>query len=88
MTDEELIARLRAFGHVDAYQAADRIEQLSAQLKMVLEREAETHQRHEAREDTVREAALREAWKAVNKVFSGFPNHASDAVFALIGEKK
>lgn len=36
----------------------------------------------------IREAALREAWKAVNKVFNGFPNHASDAVLALIGEKK
>jgi len=36
----------------------------------------------------IRESALREAWKAVNKVFNGFPNYAADAVLALIGEKK
>lgn len=63
MNDEKLITHLRDskgwqnLGNA----AADRIEQLSAQLKMVLEREAETHRRHEAREDTIREAALREA---------------------------
>ena len=60
-SDEELIAHLRLQGLDKDVAAADRIEQLSAQLKMVLEREAETHRRHEAREDTTREAALREA---------------------------
>jgi hypothetical protein len=63
MSDDELIKRLRSLDVNVRHAAADRIEQLATQLKMVLEREAETHRRHEAREDTIREAALREAFE-------------------------
>jgi len=62
MSDEELINALRSINHMNVddcflqshfySKAADRIKELAAQLKMVLEREAETQRRHEAREDT------------------------------------
>jgi hypothetical protein len=63
MTDEELISTLWS-GEVTlstAAAAAVRIKELLRDLKSVLEREAETQVRHEAREDAIREAALREA---------------------------
>ena len=66
MTDEELIKHLRAepeivyrYVSVD-HAAADRIEKLAAQLKMVLEREAETQARHDKKIDDL-EAKLSKA---------------------------
>lgn len=90
MTDEELIEQLRDskgwqnLGNA----AAQRIEQLSAQLKMVLEREAETQRRHEAREDNIHEAALREA-EAVAWIHGyEMTNDVQQRILDLIGEKK
>lgn len=89
MTDEELMKALRdrtfLTGSLEEL-AADRLEKLAAQLKMVLEREAETQRRHEAREDTIREAALREAYGVLqNWVYCC---DAEDEILALIGENK
>jgi hypothetical protein len=65
MTDEELIARLRVYGNTtNRMTAAARIEELGAQLKMVLEREAETQVRHDSKIDAL-EAKLAKAVAAL-----------------------
>ncbi len=51
MTDERLLARLRGRGNKDTIAAADRIDALTEQLKTVLDREAATHFRHDAKTD-------------------------------------
>ena len=60
--------------------AADRIEALEAQLKTVLDREAETHRRHDAKVEA--QAAeieqLRELLAAAYIELSGKDEHASD----------
>jgi hypothetical protein len=67
MTDEELIARLRVYGNnTIRLTAADRIEELGAQLKMVLEREAETQVRHDKKLDAL-EAKLAKAIAALDE---------------------
>jgi hypothetical protein len=63
MTDKELVKRLLDFDKVtvgDARDAADRIEALTEQLKTVLDREAATHFRHDAKTDEL-EAKLAKA---------------------------
>jgi hypothetical protein len=100
MTDAELLARLRGRsqfckdrGEVKSPdlmdEAADHIEEIGAQLKMVLEREAETQVRHEAREDAIREAALREAYEVVYKWWFDDGNALpQELILSLIGETK
>lgn len=85
MTDEELIKSLRGWHMTEMDAAADHIEKLGAQLKMVLEREAETQRRHEAREDTIREAALREAASWLLRL--GYDDDDADNILELIGKR-
>lgn len=63
---------------------ADHIREIGAQLKMVLEREAETQVRHEAREEAIREAALREAAEMCDRY--PYVEGVKNAILALIGE--
>ena len=61
MSDEELVKRLREGATWDDdVAAADRIEALTEQLKTVLDREAATHFRHDAKMDAL-EAKLAKA---------------------------
>ena len=60
MTDERLLARLRGRGNKDTIVAADRIEALTEQLKTVLDREAATTARYDAKTDEL-EAKLAKA---------------------------
>ena len=81
MTDEELIVTLRGRSRF----CRDRNEIKSPDL---MDTAADRIEQLVSERDTIREAALREAADAVNKVFNGFPNRASDAILGLIGEKK
>ena len=87
MNDEELIEQLRDskgwqnLGNA----AADRIEQLSAELKMVLEREAETHRRHEAREDAA-EAKLAKAVEFIQEVRRNGDTRLASMAIAVLAE--
>lgn len=67
MTDEELITYLRFQGLDKDIAAASRIEKLAAQLKTVLEREAETQARHDSKMDAL-EAKLAKAGEALTSI--------------------
>jgi hypothetical protein len=73
MTDEELITYLRFQGLDKDIAAASRIEKLAAQLKTVLEREAETQARHDSKMDAL-EAKLADALDDAQKADA----HATD----------
>lgn len=66
ITDEDLVSLFLDGQCTEAllFGAADRIEKLAAQLKMVLEREAETQVRHDSKVDAL-EAKLAKAAKAL-----------------------
>lgn len=103
MTDAELLARLRGRsqfckdrGEVKSPdlmdEAADHIEEIGAQLKMVLEREAETQVRHDNKIDAI-EAKLDKAVAAltsiaVNTCCGGCQEAALVARAAIKGEPK
>ena len=83
MTDAELLKALRLQSeHVPAFtvfdEAADRIEELNAQLKMVLERETETQVRHDNKVDALEAkladavAALRAAVNVCQRAINGY----------------
>jgi hypothetical protein len=97
MTDAELIADLRGKGFGVMEKAADRIEALTTQLKTVLDREAATHFRHDAKTGEL-EAKLAKAVEAADRMLDAFCVHETqeqveaydsmnDTLAAIEGEK-
>ena len=65
---DDLVKRLREYGHVGTVlEAADRIEELERQLKTVLDREAATYARHDAKMEAI-EARLAKAVEALTAI--------------------
>lgn len=79
ITDEDLVARLLDGQCTEAllFGAADRIEKLAAQLKMVLEREAETQARHDSKIDAL-EAKLAKAVDVIKHLINIAPEGDED----------
>jgi hypothetical protein len=94
--DKPLVERLRwgawyfdnphdgkAYASDDPLEAADRIEDLEAQLKTVLDREAETHRRHDAKVEA-QAAEIGRLRKAGTKL-SGYAGHDDNCEIMLKG---
>ena len=91
--DKALVERLRDLAeewhemcddiHEPLTKAADRIEDLKAQLKTVLDREAETHRRHDAKINA--QAAEIERLREAGTKLSGYAGHDDNCEIMLKG---
>jgi hypothetical protein len=91
MSDEELVKRLRdpstsSEASTARHKAADRIDELEVSLQSVLNREAATTARHDAKTDEL-EAKLAKARSGLIEIFRIVPMHpAGDIARATLAE--